>query len=246
IPGEGHRAAELNGHGPIDDASARRLAAQTATWTRLYATPGSLAVVGMDHHRYRPTPAQRRALWAADQTCRFPGCRRNALACEPDHVHEHHHGGPTELGNLASLCRKHHTYKSLGLWTTRIGADRTLEFTSPAGRTYRTDPPLPWHTDPPDPPQDTQPHDAPSTPFPGQAKVTSHASDAGGPRSIGDTANGRETVGKRGTRTAAPADGGSRCPLPGSGADTRTSRPTRHYGWDTPATADPDDEAPPF
>ncbi|WP_345150664.1 HNH endonuclease signature motif containing protein [Arthrobacter ginkgonis] len=115
----------------------------------------------MDHHRYRPTPAQRRALWAADQTCRFPGCRRNALACEPDHVHEHHHGGPTTLGNLASLCRKHHTYKTLGLWETRIGADRTLEFTSPAGRTYRTEPPLPWHTDPPDPPGRPNPHQPP-------------------------------------------------------------------------------------
>ncbi|WP_345151340.1 HNH endonuclease signature motif containing protein, partial [Arthrobacter ginkgonis] len=227
IPGEGHRAAELNGHGPIDDASARRLAAQTPTWTRLYATPGSLAVVGMDHHRYRPTPAQRRALWAADQTCRFPGCRRNALACEPDHVHEHHHGGPTELGNLASLCRKHHTYKTLGLWKTRIGADRTLEFTSPAGRTYRTDPPLPWqdtghHHDPP---QDTQPHDAPKhhQPPTRQHHATTSRHESGDFALPGERPSAQTATPRPAPRTA-----------------------SRRTGWDSPDTDDGSAETPPF
>ena len=167
----------------------------------------------MDHGRYRPTPAQRRALWAGDRTCRFPGCRRNALACEPDHVHEHHHGGPTALGNLASLCRKHHTYKSLGLWTSRMGPGRTLEFTSPAGRTYHTNPPMPWHDDGPLPHGGQHPgHQPPANPTcrtkdrtaPGPATAASHVADTGG------------------------------------------NRPVRSYGWDTPATADSEDEAPPF
>ncbi len=46
-----------------------------------------------------------------DGTCRAPGCRRQATACDLDHALAHHRGGPTCDCNLHALCRHHHRLK---------------------------------------------------------------------------------------------------------------------------------------
>jgi hypothetical protein len=141
-PGTGF--AELLGYGPIDPESACRIAALAPTWSRLFASPDGTAAVGMEHGRYRPTADQRRALWVRDATCRFPGCHRPAPVCEPDHVQEWHDGGTTRLDNLASLCKRHHTLKSVGLWGVAADGEGGFRFTSPAGNIHTTKPYLPW------------------------------------------------------------------------------------------------------
>jgi hypothetical protein len=134
------------GYGPIDPESACRIAALAPTWSRLFASPDGTAVVGIEHGRYRPTADQRRALWVRDATCRFPGCHRPAPSCEPDHVQEWHDGGATVLENLASLCKRHHTLKTLGLWGVTPDRNGGLRFTSPSGNVHTTKPYLPWTT----------------------------------------------------------------------------------------------------
>jgi hypothetical protein len=53
-------------------------------------------------------PAQRNALVVRDGGCVFPGCDRPQDWCEAHHLRHWLHGGPTDLANLALLCRAHH------------------------------------------------------------------------------------------------------------------------------------------
>jgi hypothetical protein len=166
--------AELLGYGPLDPAAARLLAADAATWTRLWADPATGAPLAIGRTRYTPTAAMRRYLGARDATCRFPGCDRPAATTEADHTIEWHTGGHTAAANLALLCREHHRLKTRGHWTltqietTQTGTTQTgttshsapapappqpaeppgtLHWTSPAGLAYTTYP----HHDPPPP-----------------------------------------------------------------------------------------------
>jgi hypothetical protein len=50
----------------------------------------------------------RRLLAARDGGCRFPGCDRPLAWCDAHHVIPWSAGGPTDQGNLAMLCRRHH------------------------------------------------------------------------------------------------------------------------------------------
>ncbi|MFJ2661522.1 HNH endonuclease, partial [Arthrobacter koreensis] len=58
-------------------------------------------------------------------------------------------GGPTDHANLEHLCPKHHRFKTLGHWTARQPEPGTIEWHSPTGRTYATDPALDYQPNPP-------------------------------------------------------------------------------------------------
>ena len=53
-------------------------------------------------------PAQRNALAVRDGGCVFPGCDRPLTWCDAHHLWHWVDGGPTDLDNLALLCRAHH------------------------------------------------------------------------------------------------------------------------------------------
>jgi hypothetical protein len=55
------------------------------------------------------TPAQHKRLWMRDKGCTYPGCSIPAQWCDAHHVEHWSRGGPTNLSNLALLCRRHHT-----------------------------------------------------------------------------------------------------------------------------------------
>ncbi|WP_349426381.1 DUF222 domain-containing protein [Microbacterium sp. LWS13-1.2] len=131
--------AELDGVAPVDPATARRLAGDAPGWDRVMTDPVTGMVLAVD--RYQPSAAQQRYLNARDPHCRFPGCRRPARLCDDDHTHDHARGGPTDIRNLACLCRRHHTLKHATDWTVRQLPGGTLEWTSPAGRPYLDHPP---------------------------------------------------------------------------------------------------------
>jgi hypothetical protein len=65
------------------------------------------------------TPAQRIALAARDQGCRFPGCDRPPGWVDAHHIEEWLRGGKTDLEDLISLCRFHHRLVHEGGWTLR-------------------------------------------------------------------------------------------------------------------------------
>ncbi len=133
--------ADLVGRSPIDADTARCLAENAPSWTRVLTDPIDGTVVAVD--RYRTPWPQRRYLQARDQHCRFPGCRRAAIRCEVDHTIDAAKGGPTALWNLAHLCQRHHSMKQFTRWKVRQLPGGILEWTSPTGRIYREDAPAP-------------------------------------------------------------------------------------------------------
>ena len=133
--------ADLVGCSPIDADTARCLARNATSWTRVLTDPVDGTVVAVD--RYRVPWPQRRFLRARDQHCRFPGCRRPAIRSEIDHTVDAALGGPTALSNLAHLCQRHHSMKQFTRWTVVQLSRGVLVWTSPTGRVYREDAPAP-------------------------------------------------------------------------------------------------------
>ena len=85
-------------------------------------------------------PAQRTALAVRDGGCVFPDCSRPLTWCEAHHLRHWLHGGPTDLANLALLCRAHHRAVHEGGWQLARGPDGRLTATPPQ-RPYRPDRP---------------------------------------------------------------------------------------------------------
>ena len=126
--------AELVGHAPVDTATALRLAGTATGWDRVLTHPVTGTVLAID--RYRPSDQLKRMLRARDEHCRFPGCRTPARRCDIDHTTPREHDGPTEISNLAHLCRRHHTLKHHSAWRVRQTPDGVLHWTSPTGREF--------------------------------------------------------------------------------------------------------------
>ena len=133
--------AELTSHAPIDTATALRLAGTATGWDRVLTHPIIGTVLAVD--RYRPTDHLKRVLRVRDEHCRFPGCRMPTRRCDIDHTIAAEHDGPTELTNLAHLCRRHHTLKHHSAWRVKQTPDGILHWTSPTGKVY---PDLPART----------------------------------------------------------------------------------------------------
>jgi Domain of unknown function (DUF222)/HNH endonuclease len=77
------------------------------------------------------TPAQRVALAVRDGGCSFPGCDRPLAWCDAHHLVHWLDGGPTDLANLALLCRVHHRVVHEGGWRLTRGPDGRLTATPP-------------------------------------------------------------------------------------------------------------------
>jgi len=75
--------------------------------------------------------AQRTALAVRDGGCVFPGCARPLAWCEAHHLRHWLHGGPTDLANLALVCRAHHRAVHEGGWRLTRQADGRLTATPP-------------------------------------------------------------------------------------------------------------------
>jgi hypothetical protein len=141
VTGVDDAPAELVGAALIDADTARNLAGRARIWNRLFIDPITRTPVEID--TYRPTAAMSRLLKARDQHCRFPGCRRAAIRCELDHTIDYALGGHTHIFNLAHLCQRHHSMKQFTKWEVRQIGGGVLEWTSPLGRVYREDVPIP-------------------------------------------------------------------------------------------------------
>jgi Domain of unknown function (DUF222) len=83
------------------------------------------------------TPAQRHALAVRDGGCVFPDCDRPLSWCDAHHLLHWLDGGPTDLANLALVCRAHHRAVHEGGWQLTRGPDGHLT-TSPPHRQQRT------------------------------------------------------------------------------------------------------------
>ncbi len=94
--------------------------------------------------------ALRRHVQIRDRSCVYPGCRASAHSADLDHTVDHTDGGPTTSNNSGPLCRHDHRLKHAGQWRLHQPESGHFTWTSPLGRTYRTQPP-PIIDDLPDP-----------------------------------------------------------------------------------------------
>ena len=154
LAGEGAEPGHIPGIGPITASVARDLASggcgSPVTWRRLLTDETSGALLDAADRQYRPTSRIERAVRSRDVTCRFPGCRRPAMGERTGTDLDHTVAWPqgqTTAGNLAALCRHHHRVKHSPGWSVVNRPDGVLEWTTPVGRRFTTEP---WtYSDPP-------------------------------------------------------------------------------------------------
>lgn len=139
--GRSDEPAILDGYGPIDGETARRLAAHAPSFHRILTHPVSSAILDVDRTTYRPPADLVRWLRLRDGTCRFTGCGRAARNCDLDHTVAWAHGGRTAADNLAALSRRHHTLKHRSRWSVEQRSAGVLVWTSPTGHVSTSDPP---------------------------------------------------------------------------------------------------------
>jgi hypothetical protein len=131
------RPAELLGHGPIDAAAARALAAD-GIWKRLLTDPASGTLLDVGRTSYTPPAGLADHVRARDQICRGPQCGRRIR--DLDHHQEWGRDGHTAEPNLFSYCQHHHKLKDAPGWQVIAHPDRSLTWISPCGRRHRTEP----------------------------------------------------------------------------------------------------------
>jgi hypothetical protein len=134
----------LEGYGPIDAQTARRLAAHAPSFKRLLTHPVNGGLLDIDRGVYRPPADLKLWLEVTDVTCAFPGCNRLARNSDIDHITDRQFGGQTRAGNLVHVCRHHHRLKHMTRWTVRATQRdhaRRVEWSSPTGHVRAQDPP---------------------------------------------------------------------------------------------------------
>lgn len=115
--GESTEPATLDGYGPIDLDTAKRLAGSATSWVRILTHPVNGTVLDVDRTTYRVPKALTRWLGVKHPVCTFAGCGRLARDCHVDHVVDWQYGGKTADINLAPECERHHRLKHASTWT---------------------------------------------------------------------------------------------------------------------------------
>jgi hypothetical protein len=129
----GKGICQLVGGGPISALAAQRLRCDSDLVRVLY-DPDGHPKLDVGRARRTATANQRRALWIRDGGCVFPGCGRPPEWCEAHHLVWWDHGGGTDLGNLALICRHHHHLCHEGGWRVDRHPDTgQLRFCRPDG-----------------------------------------------------------------------------------------------------------------
>ena len=140
LMGLGEEPGTLDGFGPIDAETARRVAATAKSFTRILIHPETSVVLSVGKTRYKVPADLKKWLEIRDGTCRFPGCTRQARHNEVDHTHDWQYNGETRWDNLAHLCKRGHRLKTESGWDVQQGNDGIMHWTSPAGKHYATHP----------------------------------------------------------------------------------------------------------
>ena len=111
----------------------------TLSWM-LHDHDGTLLDAG--RRRRRPTPALRRAARERDTCrCRFPGCESRRV--DLHHIQYWSNGGRTNLANLISLCKYHHTLVHERGYLIAAARAGTFTFHRPDGTAIPASPALP-------------------------------------------------------------------------------------------------------
>jgi hypothetical protein len=132
--------AILEGYGPIDAETARRIAGTATSWTRILTHPETGCRLSVGRDQYAPPADMRRYVEIRDQTCQGIGCNRRATLSEIDHTQPWNTGGETSVDNLVCLCKGCHRLKHQSSFSTSQGPGGQLTWTSPGGKKYTRPP----------------------------------------------------------------------------------------------------------
>ena len=114
---------------PVD--TVKRLSCDGSVVTVTETESGAPLDVG---RKQRTVPTQmKRALWARDRGCSFPGCDRKHYV-DAHHIEHWADGGATSLDNLTLLCSHHHRLLHEGGFAIRRDANGDVYFRRPDGR----------------------------------------------------------------------------------------------------------------
>ena len=110
----------------------------------LIITLESLATDPCDHRHqasgHDPGARLKHLIQVRNATCTSPVCRRPAAQCDVEHNTPYEAGGRTCRCNTGPKCRHDHRLKQHPKWTVDQLPDGTFRWTTPAGRTYTTEP----------------------------------------------------------------------------------------------------------
>lgn len=144
--------ADISGYGPIPAEVARNLVLAAvgdtrsgATLRRLYAHPGSGALVAMESRARLFPRGLATFIGLRDQRCRTPYC--DAPIRHRDHAQPHCRGGPTSADNGLGECERCNYAKEAAGWLVHTSTDEMnrhrAEFTTPTGAQYQSTAPPP-------------------------------------------------------------------------------------------------------
>ncbi|MEZ5379942.1 MAG: HNH endonuclease signature motif containing protein [Acidimicrobiales bacterium] len=97
----------------------------------VYTAPNIIINAGQSRRLF--TTTQKQLIKFRDRCCTFPGCHRDAIYCEADHLRAFVDGGPTDLTNGQCLCRYHHNLKTRAKFYCEPLPDGTVGFFLPTG-----------------------------------------------------------------------------------------------------------------
>src|SRR6266536_3574099 len=110
----------------------------------LIVTIGPVTTDPCDHRHqasgHDPGAKLRHLAQVRHATCTSPVCRRPAAQCDHEHNIPYEAGGRTCLCNTGPKCRHDHRLKQHPKWKVDQLPDGTFRWTTPAGRTYTTEP----------------------------------------------------------------------------------------------------------
>jgi hypothetical protein len=123
----------LEGYGPIDIDTAKRLLGTSGSFYRVLTDPATGMVKDIGRKRYRPTAEMKTFLGIVDGGSRGPNSNRPPGQTQMDHVVPFRQGlarGRTALDNLVLLAIREHRIKTSGLWDIVLRERRDLAWTS--------------------------------------------------------------------------------------------------------------------
>lgn len=118
---------------PIPAETARRIAGNCSTWTRILTDKATGTPINAKAANYSIPASLRLPLAAKWRSCTAPGCIRRSETSEVDHIiafdHEHpDKGGLTTFMNVHNLCKAHHQAKTDKKYSVRMTSDGSVEY----------------------------------------------------------------------------------------------------------------------
>jgi hypothetical protein len=117
----GAPAGELEYSLPISARTVQRLACDCSLTRVLLGADSVVIDVGRSKRLVDGSP--RKALYARDRHCRWPGCDRPGSWCTPHHLVHWAAGGSTDLSNQILLCAHHHWRVHEAHWQIVVAED---------------------------------------------------------------------------------------------------------------------------